>query len=86
MDCCESPSPEWKAKEAQRLKDEEIMMNTEVSINGTTLKLKQMFPDCWAAKDFYSKLTLLNAAKGGKEMLDKSPANILVDEEEGEPA
>lgn len=76
MSCCDV-SPDYAAKEAERIKQDEIMMNTEVEINGTKLKLKDMFADSWAAKDFYTKLNLLNKCKGGKEMLNTSPSNIL---------
>ena len=79
--CCE-PSPEYAAKEAERKAEEDKMMNTEITLNGVKLKLKDMFPDYWAAKDFYTKLNLLNKSKGGKVMMDPSPSSIMDDPEE----
>ena len=79
--CCE-PSPEYAAQEAKRKAEEDAMMNTEITLNGVKLKLKDMFPDYWAAKDFYTKLNLLNKSKGGKVMMDTSPSSIMDDPEE----
>lgn len=81
MSCCE-PSPEYAAADAKRKAEEETMMNTEITLNGVKLRLKDMFPDCWAAKDFYTKLNLLNKSKGGKELLNTSPTTIMDDPEE----
>ena len=79
--CCE-PSPEYAAAEAKRKAEEDVMMNTEITLNGVKLRLKDMFPDSWAAKDFYIKLNLLNKSKGGKELLETSPNTIMDDEAE----
>lgn len=77
-DCCgASISPDYEAKEAERKLEEDKMMNTEIELNGVKLKLKDMFPDCWAAKDFYTKLNLLNKSVGGKALLDTSPESIM---------
>ena len=77
MSCCE-PSPEDEARKAE----DAAMLESEVTLNGVTLKLKDMFPDAWAARDFYTKLKLLNKAKGGKDLLDPSPESMM-DEESG---
>lgn len=83
MDCC-GPSPEYAKQEADRKAQDEAMMNQEVTLNGVTLKVKDLFADAWAARDFVTKLNLLNKCKGGKAMLNTSPASIMDDEEEAE--
>lgn len=80
MSCCE-PSPEYAAKEAERIKQDEIMMNTDVEVNGVKLKLKDMFSDAWGARDFYTKLNLLNKSKGGKVLMDTTVSSIMDDDE-----
>jgi len=84
--CCEPAVPcspsKWELEEADRKKKDDEMMNTEVVLNGTKLKLNQLFSDCYGAKDFYSKLKLMEATKGGKDMLDTSVSSIMDDSEE----
>lgn len=87
MSCCE-PSPEYAAQEAERKAKEEADMNREMTLNGVKLKIKDMFPDSWAAREFIAKLNILEKSKGGKEFTNTSPANLLTDDadEEGEAA
>lgn len=51
--------------EADRKRKEAEVMNTEVNIDGNKLKLSDMFPDHYAAKDFHTKLKLLHAGQNG---------------------
>lgn len=44
MNCCEA-NPEYAIKEAERIKQDEEMMNTDVDVNGVKLKLKDI--QCW---------------------------------------
>ena len=82
MDGCCGVSPESQEREAKRMKEEDEAMNMTVEVNGATLKVKDLFPDYWAAKDFVSKLRLLNASKGGKALMDTSPSGMLEEEVE----
>ena len=43
-----------------------------------------MFPDCWAARDFVSKLNLIEKSAGGKELMNDKADSIMYDEPEGE--
>lgn len=74
MSCCE-PCQE----DAERKAKEEADMNREVNINGGKFKIKDVFPDYWAARDFISKLNLIEKASGGKALMDTSPSSIMDD-------
>ena len=82
MECC-GPSPEYEAKEKERRAKEEADMNREVTVNGVKLKIKDLYPDYWAAKDFLGKLNIIEKTQGGKELMNDSPIDIL---EEDAPA
>lgn len=89
MSCCPdtvAADSDWKAREAKRQAEEEATMNREFSVNGVALKIKDMFPDCWAARDFVSKLNLIEKSAGGKELMNTKADSIMYDEpdEEGE--
>lgn len=81
--CCE-PSPQYTKAEEERKAKEEADMNREFTINGVKLKVKDMFPDCWNAKDFIAKLNLLEKTQGGKDLMDDSVKSIMDDDSEEE--
>lgn len=85
MSCCEV-SPEYEKMEAERKAKEEADMNREMTLNGVKLKIKDMFPDAWAAREFIAKLNILEKSKGGKEFTNTSPTELFTEEDEGEAA
>ena len=46
-------------------KEEEELMDTKVEIKGISVRLGDMFPHVFEAKEFMSRLNLIEAAKGG---------------------
>ena len=46
-------------------REEEAMMKTPVNINGVQLTLGDLFPHHYEAKEFMSRLNLIEAAKSG---------------------
>lgn len=62
----------------KRMQDEEEALNHPVTIDGHKLKLRDVFPDAYAAKEFRTKLKLLNSRASGEpdaeglDMLQKS--------------
>lgn len=76
MEQCCGISPEMENQKEQ----DEALLNTEFTLNGVKLRLRDMFPDAWAARDFNTKLNLLNKSKGGKALLDTSPESIMDDD------
>lgn len=62
MNCCDpSGDGEWKERQAEEKK----ALETPISIDGVALKVKDLFPDYWAAKEFLSKLNLIKKVQGG---------------------
>lgn len=59
--------------EAQRQKEDEEALNHEVNVDGHRLKLRDIFPDAYAARDFRSKLVLLNSKAGGEPDVGPEP-------------
>lgn len=74
--CC-GESADYKKREAERLAQEKADMNRVVEINGVKLKIKDMFTDHWQARDFISKLNLIEKSSGGKILMDTEPSSIM---------
>lgn len=52
--------------ELQREKDDQEALDHPVKIDGHSLKLRDVFPDAYAAREFRTKLRLLNSKAGGE--------------------
>jgi len=68
-------------KECERIK------NTEVTINGVKVLVKDMYPDDFGAKEFFEKINLITKGKTGKapkvgkeDLEDTDPSSIEDDD------
>ena len=90
MSCCPETvgcDSAYAEKQAAREAEEKAMMERPFELNGVKLKIKDMFPDCWAAKEFVTKLNLLEKSAGGKNLMDTKVSSIMDGEsDEGEEA
>ncbi len=62
---------------ADEAKVERIAMEKSVNINGSDFKLKDLFSNTWDAKDFASKINLIEKAQTVDEMPDKQQQELL---------
>lgn len=56
----------YQEAEAKRRQDEEDALNHPVNIDGHKLTLRDIFGDAYAAKEFRTKLKLLNSKASGE--------------------
>lgn len=59
------PDDGWKVRQAKEDAQREAELNTLVSINGVSLKVRDIFPDWYDARKFITAITIIDKAKGG---------------------
>lgn len=57
---------EMDIEDQKRKQDDEEALNHPVTVDGHSLKLRDIFPDAYAARDFRVKLKLLNSKASGE--------------------
>lgn len=82
MGCCPETSLAYQEEDKKRKEEEAAMMERPFELNGVKLKIKDMFPDCWAAKEFVTKLNLLEKSAGGKALMNTEVSSIMDEGEE----